>query len=48
MKQKLAPEFTPVVDAIEVHLIGKRKAITLTLAAYFAGGHVLLEDIPGL
>ncbi len=48
MKQKLAPEFTPVVDAIEVHLIGKRKAITLTLAAYFAGGHVLLEDIPGV
>ena len=48
MKQKLASEFTPVVDAIEVHLIGKRKAITLTLAAYFAGGHVLLEDIPGV
>jgi len=48
MKQKLAPEFTPIVDAIETHLIGKRKAITLTLAACFAGGHVLLEDIPGV
>ena len=48
MKQKLASEFIPIVDAIERHLIGKRHAITLTLAAYFAGGHVLLEDIPGV
>jgi len=45
---KLAPEFVPIVDAIEAHLIGKRYAITLTLSAYFAGGHVLLEDIPGV
>ncbi len=48
MKQKLASEFTSVVDAIEQHLVGKREAITLMLAAYFAGGHVLLEDIPGV
>ncbi|MEA3418372.1 MAG: AAA family ATPase [Campylobacterota bacterium] len=48
MKQILAPEFIPVIDAIETHLIGKRHAIVLTLAAYFAGGHVLLEDIPGV
>ena len=48
MKDKLAPEFIPIVDAVEKHLIGKRQAITLTLAAYFAGGHVLLEDIPGV
>lgn len=48
MKQKLASEFIPTVDAIERHLIGKRHAIILTLAAYFAGGHVLLEDIPGV
>ncbi len=41
-------EFIPIVDAIESHLIGKRHAISLTLAAYFAGGHVLLEDIPGV
>ncbi len=44
----LSPEFTPIVDAIEAHLIGKRHIITLTLSAYFAGGHVLLEDIPGV
>ncbi|MBL0721963.1 MAG: AAA family ATPase [Sulfurovum sp.] len=48
MKYKLAPEFVPIVNAIEAHLIGKRYAITLTLSAYLAGGHVLLEDIPGV
>lgn len=45
---KLAPEFVEIVDAIEAHLVGKRDVISLTLAAYFAGGHVLLEDIPGV
>ena len=48
MNALLAPEFIPVVDRIERHLLGKRHAITLTLAAFFAGGHVLLEDIPGV
>ncbi len=48
MKQKLASEFIPTVNAVERHLMGKQHAITLTLAAYFAGGHVLLEDIPGV
>ncbi len=48
IKYKLAPEFVPIVNAIEAHLIGKRYAITLTLSAYLAGGHVLLEDIPGV
>ena len=44
----LAPEFVPVVDAVESSLLGKRDVITLTLAAFFARGHVLLEDIPGV
>ncbi len=48
MNEPLAPEFVPVVDAITAHLLGKRHAVTLTLAAFFAGGHVLLEDIPGV
>jgi len=48
MNETLAPEFLPVVEGIETHLLGKRHAITLTLAAFFAGGHVLLEDIPGV
>ena len=48
MHDTLAPAFTPIVDAIESHLLGKRHAITLTLAAFFARGHLLLEDIPGV
>ena len=48
MNNTLAPEFIPVIDAVETHLLGKRHAVALTLAAFFAGGHVLLEDIPGV
>ena len=48
MKKNLKSELIPVVDAIEEQLIGKRDVIVLTLAAYFAQGHVLLEDIPGV
>ncbi|UFS62861.1 AAA family ATPase [Sulfurimonas sp. HSL-3221] len=48
MNETIAPEFRPLVDAVEAHLLGKRHAISLTLAAFFAGGHVLLEDIPGV
>ncbi|MBD3801036.1 MAG: hypothetical protein IE886_06255 [Campylobacterales bacterium] len=33
MKETIAPEFLPLVDAVEAHLLGKRHAITLTLAA---------------
>jgi MoxR-like ATPase len=48
MKYTIAQEFTPLIDAIEVHLIGKREPIALALATFFAGGHLLLEDIPGV
>lgn len=48
MKNILNPQIIPIIDAIESHLIGKRDAITLALTAYLAGGHVLLEDIPGV
>jgi MoxR-like ATPase len=37
-----------VLDEVEVAVVGKRKALTLVLAAILAGGHVLLEDFPGL
>ncbi len=48
MNYKIAPEFTPVIDVIETHLVGKRETIALSLATFFAGGHLLLEDIPGV
>ncbi len=44
----LDPKFSSIVDAVESKLMGKRHAITMTLAAFFARGHVLLEDIPGV
>ncbi len=48
MNYTISPEFTPIIDAIERHLIGKRETIALSLATFFAGGHLLLEDIPGV
>ncbi|WP_028463776.1 AAA family ATPase [Nesterenkonia alba] len=37
-----------VLDQISQAVVGKREPLTLTLAAILAGGHVLLEDLPGL
>ena len=37
----------PVIENIEKVIIGKTKEINLVLAAFLAGGHVLLEDVPG-
>lgn len=48
MNYKISPEFIPVIEAIETHLVGKRETIALSLATFFAGGHLLLQDIPGV
>ncbi|MUL75101.1 MoxR family ATPase [Mycolicibacterium sp. CBMA 226] len=37
-----------VLDEIERVVVGKRSALTLILTAVLAGGHVLIEDLPGL
>jgi MoxR-like ATPase len=37
-----------VLDGVERAVVGKREALTLVLSAVLAGGHVLLEDFPGL
>jgi MoxR-like ATPase len=37
-----------VIDAVSTVLVGKRTALELVLAGILAGGHVLLEDLPGL
>jgi MoxR-like ATPase len=39
---------TAVLDAVGSVVVGKRDALRLVLAGVFAGGHVLLEDLPGL
>jgi MoxR-like ATPase len=37
-----------VINNIERVVVGKRKEVELSLIALFAGGHVLLEDVPGV
>ncbi len=37
-----------VLDEVERAVVGKRPALTLVLCGVLAGGHVLLEDLPGL
>ena len=37
-----------VIDAVETAVVGKRESLELVLTGILAGGHVLLEDVPGL
>ncbi len=37
-----------VLDRVEQAVVGKREALELVLTAVLAGGHILLEDFPGL
>lgn len=37
-----------VLDEVERAVVGKREALTLVLGGLLAGGHVLVEDLPGL
>jgi MoxR-like ATPase len=37
-----------ILDEVERAVVGKRPSLTLVLSAILAGGHVLIEDFPGL
>ena len=37
-----------ILDAVETVIVGKRSALELVLGGILAGGHVLIEDLPGL
>ena len=37
-----------VLDAVETAVVGKRESLEMVLTGILAGGHVLLEDLPGL
>jgi MoxR-like ATPase len=37
-----------VLDEVDVAVVGKRPALSFVLSGLLAGGHVLLEDFPGL
>lgn len=42
------PNLNALIDNIEKVIVGKRNAIELIVAAMLAGGHVLIEDVPGV
>jgi len=42
-----ADEARALVDAVEQVVRGRRAAVELVLSAVLAGGHVLIEDVPG-
>jgi MoxR-like ATPase len=53
MSDQLTPEQTcrkalAVLDEVEKAVVGKRAALELVLLGVLAGGHVLIEDLPGL
>lgn len=37
-----------IIDALEAAIVGKRDRLELVVGGLIAGGHVLLEDLPGL
>ena len=45
--QACAERMNSIVDNIETVIVGKREAVELVVMTMVAGGHVLLEDMPG-
>ena len=43
----IAPLAKKISENVQKVIIGKSKELELVLAAMIAGGHVLLEDVPG-
>jgi MoxR-like ATPase len=43
-----AERCTAVLDEIERAVVGNRRALELVMVGILAGGHILLEDLPGL
>ncbi len=43
-----AAAFQSLVDNVELVLRGKTEVVSLALTCLFAGGHLLIEDVPGL
>lgn len=37
-----------IIANIEKAIVGKRKQLVLSLVSWFSGGHILLEDVPGV
>lgn len=41
-------KLSAVMDNVEKVIVGKRTSIALLLTAMLAGGHILIEDVPGV
>ncbi|GHH99630.1 AAA family ATPase [Neobacillus kokaensis] len=48
VKEQINPTIDKILANIEKVMIGKRDVAELSLVALLAGGHVLLEDVPGV
>ena len=46
--ETLHPKLAKVLENIEKVMIGKKKEAELSIVALLAGGHVLIEDVPGV
>lgn len=46
--QTPAPLARTLVESIESVVVGKREAVETTVATFLAGGHLLVEDVPGV
>lgn len=47
-KEEMRQKSQQICDNVEKVIVGKRDVVQLVLAAFLAGGHVLLEDVPGV
>ena len=46
--EQTAEQCTAILDELERAVVGRRRTLELVLIGILAGGHVLLEDLPGL
>jgi MoxR-like ATPase len=46
--EELRKSANRLLDEVEKAVVGKRETLELVLLAIMAGGHVLIEDFPGL
>ena len=46
--EETARQAAAILDELEKAVVGRRRTLELVLIGILAGGHVLLEDLPGL
>lgn len=46
--ETMHPKLEKIVENVEKVIVGKSELVILSLSALLAGGHVLLEDVPGV